>query len=264
MAHTPSRHPRDLADEHWEILQPVLPVPTRREDGRGRRWKETRAVLNGILGVLRTGAPWADLPNRYSSYQTCHRRFQQWVRCRVLKDVLVVFAQALYDEGYLDLHEAFIDGSFASAKQGGDCVGKTKRGKGSKIMAIADRQGLPIAVHVDSATPHEVRLVHATLAERFVRQLPVRLIGDNAYESDRLDAELARRGVELIAPHRRTRTQRTQDGRPLRRYRRRWKIERLFAWLQNFRRIVVRYERFAENFLGMLHLACCLILLRGL
>jgi transposase len=94
--------------------------------------------------------------------------------------------------------------------------------------------------------------------------VPERLIGDNAYESDRLDAELARHGVELIAPHRRTRQQRTQDGRPLRRYGRRWKVERLFAWLQNFRRIVVRYERLAENFLGMLHLACSLILLQGL
>ena len=128
-------------------------------------------------------------------------------------------------------------------------------------MAIADRQGRPVAVHVESATPHEVTLVHATLAEWFVRQLPVRLIGDNAYESDTLDADLARRGVELIAPHRRTRIRRTQDGRPLRRYRRRWKVERLFAWLQNFRRLVVRYERFAENFLGMLRLAaasfCC-------
>jgi transposase len=173
-------------------------------------------------------------------------------------------AQALHDEGYLDLQEAFIDGSFAPAKRGGACVGKTKRGKGSKIMAIADRQGRPVAVHVESATPHEVTLVHATLAERFLSQLPARLIGDNAYESDRLDAELARLGVELIAPHRRTRTQRTQDGRPLRRYQRRWKIERLFAWFQNFRRFVVRYERFAENFLGMLHLACCVILLRGL
>jgi transposase len=152
IAHTPSRHPRDLADEHWEILQPVLPVPTRRVDGRGSPWKETRAVLNGILWVLRTSAPWAYLPNRYPSYQTCHRRFRQWVRCGVLKDVLAVLAQALYDEGYLDLREAFIDGSFASAKQGGDCVGKTKRGKGSKIMAIADRQGFPIAVHVESAT----------------------------------------------------------------------------------------------------------------
>ena len=169
-----------------------------------------------------------------------------------------------HDEGHLDLQEAFIDGSFAPAKHGGAAVGKTKRGKGSKIMAVADRQGLPVAVYVESATPHDVTLVHATLAERFVSPLPKRLIGDNAFESDRLDAELARRGVELIAPHRRTRTHRTQDGRPLRRYRRRWKIERLFAWFQNFRRIVVRYERCAENFLGMLHLACCLILLRGL
>jgi hypothetical protein len=69
-------------------------------------------------------------------------------------------------------------------------VGKTKRGKGSKIMAIADRRGLPVAVHVESATPHEVTLVHATLARRFVRQQPVRLTGDNAYESDSLDAAL--------------------------------------------------------------------------
>ena len=185
------------------------------------------------------------------------------VRVGVLRSILEVLAQALHDQGYLDLQEAFIDGSFAPAKQGGARIGKTKRGKGSKILAIADRQGLPVAVHVESATPHEVTLVHATLAQRFVNQLPVRLIGDNAYESDRLDAELARRGVELIAPHRRTRTQRTQDGRPLRRYQRRWKVEHLFAWFQNFRRIV-RYERLAENFLGMLQLASCLILLRGL
>jgi transposase len=264
MAFAAATHSRDLTDEQWDLIGRFLPEPVRRADGRGRPWKENRAVLNGILWILRTGAPWADLPDRYPSYQTCHRRFQQWVRVGVLRSILEILAQALHDEGYLDLQEAFIDGSFAPAKQGGARVGKTKRGKGSKIMAIADRQGLPVAVHVESATPHEVTLVHATLAQRFVNQLPVRLIGDNAYESDRLDAELARRGVELIAPHRRTRTQRTQDGRPLRRYQRRWKVERLFAWFQNFRRIVVRYERLAENFLGMLQLASCLILLRGL
>ena len=119
-------------------------------------------------------------------------------------------------------------------------------------------------MHVESATAHEVTLVNATLAETLVRKRPERLIGDNAYESDQLDAELAERGVELIAPHRSDRRRKTQDGQPLRRYRRRWKVERLFAWLQNFRRIVVRYERKPANFLGMLHLACCLILMRGL
>jgi transposase len=101
------------------------------------------------------------LPDRYPSYQTCHRRFQHWVRAGLLRSILEILAQALHDEGYLDLQEAFIDGSFAPAKRGGACVGKTKRGKGSKIMAIADRQGRPVAVHVESATPHEVTLVHA-------------------------------------------------------------------------------------------------------
>ena len=123
-------------------------------------------------------------------------------------------------------------------------------------------RGRPVAIHIDSATPHEVTLVHATLAHRLVRKTPERLIGDTAYESDQLDAELVQCGIELIAPHRRNRTHRTQDGPQLRRYRRLWKMERLFAWLQNYRRIVVRYERYPENFLGMLHLACWLILLR--
>ena len=96
-------------------------------------------------------------------------------------------------------------------------------------MAVADRRGLPIAVCTESATPHEVKLVQQTLAEIFVEEPVRRLIGDNAYDSDRLDRELAETGVEMIAPHRSNRNRLTQDGRPLRRYRRRWKIERLFA-----------------------------------
>ncbi len=93
---------------------------------------------------------------------------------------------------------------------------------------------------------------------------PRNLIGDTAYDSDKMDEELSRYGIELIAPHRSNRKNRTQDLCRLRRYRRRYMIERLFAWLQNFRRLVVRYERYAENFLGMLHLGCCIILLRYL
>lgn len=94
--------------------------------------------------------------------------------------------------------------------------------------------------------------------------VPERMIGDRAYDSDRLDERLqTEQGVELIAPNRRRR-KRTQDGRPLRRCLRRWKIERLFAWLKNFRRINSRWERYAANFLGMVQLGCVLILLRHL
>jgi transposase len=143
-------------------------------------------------------------------------------------------------------------------------VGKTKRGKGSKIMAIADGSGLPLAVNVASASPHEVTLTESTIDKLWVSEKPELLIGDKAYDSDPLDQRLREeRGIELIAPHRDNRSKpATQDGRPLRRYRRRWKVERLFAWLHNFRRLVVRYEYHLENFLGMLHLACIVILLR--
>jgi transposase len=98
----------------------------------------------------------------------------------------------------------------------------------------------------------------------FVKGKPQRLlVGDRAYDSDPLDEALEEQGIEMIAAHRKNRRKtKTQDGRKLRRYKRRWKIERLFAWLSNFRRLVVRYEYKAENFLGMVQLGCIVILLR--
>jgi transposase len=257
-------HLRDLTDAQWTILDSLIPQPRTRKDGRGRPWRNRREVLNGVLYISRTGAPWIDLPERYPPYQTCHRRFQQWVRSGVMRGVLEALAEELHVRGGFHLHEAFIDGSFATAKRGGPGVGKTKRGKGTKIMAVADSTGLPVAICAESATPHEVTLVQQTLSEIFVPETVRRLIGDNAYDSDRLDEELAETGVEMIAPHRSNRKNRTQDGRPLRRYRRRWKIERLFAGLQNFRRLIVRWEYSLENFVGMIHRACAVILLRHL
>lgn len=130
-------------------------------------------------------------------------------------------------------------------------------------MAIADRTGLPIACGIASASPHETRLVEDTIDHGFLAHAPDRLIGDRAYDSNGLDQRLwEERRVELIAPHQPNRRLKTQDGRALRRYKRRWKIERLFAWLQNYRRLVTRWEYHAENFLGFLHLGCICILLR--
>ena len=107
-------------------------------------------------------------------------------------------------------------------EKGGSAVGKTKRGKGSKIMAVSDARGTCLALHLTSASPHEVKLVHETLASRHIEGKPEKLIGDRAYDSDPLDAELAAQGVELIAPHRQNRKKpKTQDGRKLRRYKRR-------------------------------------------
>lgn len=131
-------------------------------------------------------------------------------------------------------------------------------------MALASRSGHPCALTLASASPAEVTLVEDVLARRFTRRLPHRLIGDKAYDSDPLDTALQKRGIEMIAPHKENRVRSaTQDGRSLRRYRRRWKVERLFAWLYTFRRLVVRWECRAENFLGLLQLGCVMILLKS-
>ena len=142
-------------------------------------------------------------------------------------------------------------------------MGKTKRGKCTKLMVIADASGLPIAVYTDSANPHEVRLVQATINEIVTLGRPRRIIGDRAYDSDPLDEALASQGIELIAPHRKNRKKpATQDGRLLRRYKRRWKIERLFAWLNKFKKAITRWERCVERFTALVHLAFSMILLR--
>ena len=108
----------DLTDEQWEVLEPLIPNPPRRADGRGRPWRDSRDVLNGILWVLRTGAPWRDLPERYPPYQTCHRRFQRWVEEGVLSHILEALTKDLNERSGLDLSECFIDGTFVVAKKG--------------------------------------------------------------------------------------------------------------------------------------------------
>ena len=140
-------------------------------------------------------------------------------------------------------------------------------------MVVVDGQGIPLGNHLDRASPAEVTLVDQTLAQIRVprhrggrpKSNPQRLIADLAYDSDPLRNRLATRGIELICPHRQNRTKpATQDGRPLRRYRRRWKVERTFAWLGNFRRLVVRYERSLFMYNALFHVACLLITLRYL
>lgn len=130
-------------------------------------------------------------------------------------------------------------------------------------MAIADSHGIPIAIHTTSASPHEVTLVEDTLEQNLLPDDPKRIIGDGAYDSDPLDLKLKKRNIKLIAPHKKNRVAAaTQDGREFRRYKRRWKIERVFAWIYNYRRLVTRWEYKLDNYTAFLNLACLLILLR--
>ena len=218
-------------------------------------------MLEAVLWILNTGAQWHMLPLYYPNYKTIHRRFHNWCRQDVFRDMLCALANELREEGGLDESECFIDGPFASAKGGGEETGPTRRGKGVKIMGIVGRHGLPLAVSTHADNHYEVTLVQLTFDFYMIEAKPEKLIGDKAYDSDDLHDELRRQGVEMIAPHRGNRKRTTQDGRSLQRYKRRWIIERFFAWIQWNRRLITRWEYYPQNFLGFVHLTCAFVLL---
>jgi len=130
-------------------------------------------------------------------------------------------------------------------------------------MVLVDGNGLPLAVDINAASPAEVTLIEPLLDQAVTPHVPDRLIYDRAADSDPLRERLADRGIELICPHRRGRVRpATQDGRQLRRYRKRWIVERTVSWLQAFRRLVTRYEFYARLFHSFAKLACLMIVLR--
>lgn len=139
-------------------------------------------------------------------------------------------------------------------------------------MVVVDGTGVPLGIQLGSASPAEVKLAESTLAQISVpqkrgrpRQRPLRVIADRAYDSDPLRWRLLQRGILLVSPHRRGRRKPSlNDGRTLRRYRHRWKIERTFAWLGNFRRLLVRYDYHLESYQAFFHIACLIITLRYL
>jgi len=252
-----------LTDEEVEWLAERIPDAPVSPKG-GRPPTDKRQAIRGIFWILDNGAKWKDLPRRFGSKSAVHRWFKQWVEDGVFERIMREAGRCVEERDGFRLYECYIDGTFCKAKGGGDGIGNTKAGKGVKIMVLVDARGLPVAVETMSASPHESRLVQPLFDFMLTSELPERIIGDRAYDSDRLDEELAEEGIEMIAPHRSNRRPEnvTQDGRPLRRYRRRWKVERTIAWIQNFRRLCIRYEKSTTMFQGFLHLGCALLLLR--
>lgn len=154
-----------------------------------------------------------------------------------------------------------------SGEKRGDLIGRCRAGNATKVMAIADRNGLPLALYLESGSRYDSVLTERTLDAAFVAKLPPRLIGDRAWDSGALQQRLLEeRGIDLIAPKRSGKwtSKRKQDGRKLRRYKRRWRVEWLFSQLKRFRRLATRWDVKAANFLGFLQLASCVLILRAL
>lgn len=252
-----------LTDEQLDWLVERIPDPLISPKG-ARPPADKRKVVPGIFWILDNGAKWKDLPKQFGSKSTVHRWFQKWVREGVFEGIMREAGRCVEERDGYRVYECFIDGTFAKARGGGDGIGCTKAGKGVKIMVLVDARGLPVAIDTMWAGPHESTLVQRLFDFMLTQELPERVIGDKAYDSDQLDEALAKEGIELIAPHRSNRKVEnyTQDGRPLRRYKRRWTVERAIAWIQHFRRLCIRWEKSTTLFQGFPHLGCTMLLLK--
>src|SRR5260221_2847390 len=205
-----------LTDRQWAFIQPLLPPAA----CTGRPRADDRRTIEGIVYILITGCRWQDLPREYGAPTTVWRRLRrEGVWERVWRAALA----ALDQQGKRDWSMAFLDGSFAPAKKGGEKVGLTKKGKGTKWMLVIDGNGLPFGFHLDSANTAEVRLAEATLDTIAVprprghpRRRPDKLVADRAYDSSAFCAALRRRGIAMcIPPKRRPARWRPKRGRPV-------------------------------------------------
>jgi transposase len=177
-------------------------------------------------------------------------------------------------QGQLEWTMAFLDGSFVPARRGGEKVGLTKKGKGTKWMLVVDGHGVPLGFHLDSAKRAEVRLAQQTLdtikvarARGRPKRRPQKLVADRGYDSNAFRQALRRRGMRMcIPPKRRPASWRARRGRPVvarkADYRLRYTVERSFAWLGNFRRLLIRWERRVAVYRSFFAVAVMLLCLR--
>lgn len=193
-----------LTSEELDWICKRLPDSPRSPRG-GRPVADKRQVVEGIFWVLDNGAKWKDLPPEFGSKSTVHRWFKKWAQSGVFEAIMRDAGRLVESRGEYRLYECFIDATFSKAKGGGDGIGPTKVGKGVKIMVLVDAAGLPVAVDTAPANRAENRLVQQLFDFMLPKQPPPRVIGDKAYDSDALDAELAKQSVELISPHRKNR-----------------------------------------------------------
>lgn len=247
-----------LTDSKWNIVKDFFVFSQR---GRPPKW-DARKILEAVLYVLHTGCQWRKLPSDYPPYQTVYRHFRKWESLGILIGLRDLLLEALQEKG-LKFSVAFVDATFVRAMSGGDKIGKTKIGKGSKIMAIVDQTSQPLAALVTSAQPHEITLLQETLEDIPPNLIPQKLVGDKAYDSDPHDEMLAEKGIELIDPHRQNRAKPpTQDKRKLTTYKKRWVVERFFAWMKPARRLLTRFDKRASVFQAFLDLFSALTLIK--
>jgi len=270
----------ELSLKQWQKLQPLIPP---QKPKVGRPSNDHRQVINGILWILRTGAPWRDLPTYFGPWQTVAGRFYSWRKKSIWQRILEQLHQHADAEGRVNWDIHFVDGSVirshqhaAGAKRGEldpvselsaiaqvqqrEALGRSKGGFSTKIHLRCDGNGLPITFLLTVGQRHETVVFEQLMEQGEVKRIgsgrprkrPKRVSGDKGYNSGKIRAYLRRRGIRYTIPRRSNERQRGKFDKSL--YRQRNRVERCFNRLKQFRRIATRFEKQAQNYLAMLTL----------
>ncbi|WKW50547.1 IS5 family transposase [Rhodomicrobium lacus] len=246
----------DLTDFEWSVIEPLLP-----NKPRGVPRVDDRRVLNGIFWRLRTGAPWADIPARYGPHTTCVNRFNRWRKAGVWDRLLDAISKAydgdiqMIDSSSIRVHQHAANGKKKSRSR---CMGRSRGGLTTKIHALVDANGLPIALKLTEGQAHDGRSAEDMLDEVKAGAI---LLADRAYDSDGLRHALEQRGAWgniRLMPNRKKRPAFSAWL-----YRQRNAVERFFNKLKHFRAVATRYDKRDDNFLASVQLASVRIWLRS-
>ena len=246
----------DLTECERRVIEPLLP-----NKPRGVRRVDDRRVLNGIFWVLRSGAPWRDLPERYGPRTTCYNRFVRWRRAGAWDRLMAAISAAhdgtiqMIDSTSIRAHQ-----QAATAKSGGadHCLGRSRGGLTTKIHVVVDPQGLPIRLGLTAGQAHDGQIADTLLDHLGPRTV---VLADKAYDADHLRELIQGRGATPNTPPKRNRRRKPCFSKRL--YRERNLIERFFSKLKQFRRVATRYDKLAANFFAMVQLASVRIWLRA-
>jgi len=244
----------ELTDYEWTAIKPMLP-----NKPRGVPRANDRRVLNGIFWVLRSGAPWRDLPNAFGPYTTCYNRFVRWARAGVWARIMNALA------GAHDTAVQMIDTSIVRVHHHGACImrnrqqsmGRSRGGLTSKIHAVVDTNGLPVRLALTAGEAHDNRLAGKLLSRLTSETM---LLADRGYDADWIRVLAAKKGAWANIPPRCNRKEPICFSPYL--YRARNLVERFFNKIKHCRRVATRYDKLAANYLAFVQLASIRLWLR--
>lgn len=254
---------RELTDEQWQRLQPLLP---KRKSKRGRPRTDDRLIIDAIRWMLRTGAPWRDLPSKYGPWQTVYSRLRRWKQAGAFDRLLADLQRQADAKGRLDWEVHHVDGTVIRAHQhaaGGkgdpssQALGWSRGGFSTKVHLRGDQAGHLLVVLLTAGQRHESVVFESLMEQGAVKRpgrgrpkrRPKRIVGDKGYSHPRIRRYLRRRGIRVTI----ARPKDQPRGGPFDRaiYRGRNVIERLINRLKHFRRLATRYDKLAETYRTM-------------